>query len=137
MSATGSCLCGAVKFEAESVEPHIHACHCSTCRNWTGGPMLATQAEGLTFTGEEHIRNYSSSAWAERGFCIECGTCLYYRMKDPVMYMMATGSFDDAEQFKLEGEIYVDEKPGCYRFAGDHPRLTGEEFMASIMQGDQ
>ena len=33
------------------------------------------------------------------------------------------------------GEIYIDEKPGGYDFAGEHPRLTGEEFMQSIGLG--
>ena len=99
--------------------------------------MLAARADGVTFTGEAHIKDYASSTWAVRGFCTECGTCLYYRLKEPAMYVMTTGCFDDTEQFKLEGEIYVDEKPGGYDFAGDHPRLTGEEFMASMAGGDQ
>ncbi len=45
---------------------------------------------------------------------------------------MWLGTFDDQAQFKLAGEIYIDEKPASYEFAGDHPRLTGEEFMASL-----
>lgn len=48
------------------------------------------------------------------------------------MYMMPTGAFDDVEQFELAGEIFIDEKPSGYSFAGDHPRMTAAEFMASI-----
>ncbi len=132
MSATGKCLCGAVKFAAESVDAHVHACHCSMCRGWTGGPMLAATVQNITFEGEAHIKRFASSEWAERGFCTECGTSLFYHLKEPGMYMMATGTFDNSEQFGLAGEIYVDEKPSGYNFAGDHPRLTGEEFLASI-----
>ena len=132
MSASGKCLCGAVTFTAQSVESHVHACHCSMCRGWTGGPMLAAQASGVSFGGEDKIKRYASSTWAERGFCSECGTNLFYRLKEPEMYMMSTGVFDDAEQFELAGEIYVDEKPSGYDFAGEHPRLTGAEFMASM-----
>ncbi len=135
MSATGKCLCGAVTFAAENVDAHVHACHCSMCRGWTGGPMLAATVSGITFTGDEHIKRYASSDWAERGFCAECGSNLFYHLKDPGMYMMATGLFDDAGQFSLAGEIYVDEKPAGYDFAGEHPRLTGEEFLASLNQG--
>ena len=135
-SAKGSCLCGAVRFAAEAVETHIHSCHCSMCRNWTGGPMFGVQANNVALEGEEHLGCYSSSDWAERGFCKECGTSLFYRMKeDPSQYFICMGSFDDPEQFKLTGEIYVDEKPSGYDFAGDHPRLTGAEFLASIGQG--
>ncbi len=132
MSASGKCLCGAVRFSAESVETHIHSCHCSMCRSWTSGPMFGVAAQGVQFDGEEHIGRYVSSEWAERGFCKQCGSSLFYRMKEPEQYILAMGAFDDAEQFKLTGEIYIDEKPGGYDFAGDHPRLTGAEFLASL-----
>ena len=132
MSGTGKCLCGAVTFTAEEIDPHVHACHCSMCRGWTGGPMLGASVGAITFSGEEHVKRYASSAWADRGFCAECGTSIFYHLKDPGMYIMATGCFDDAEQFSLAGEISVDEKPSGYNFAGEHSRLTGAEFMASM-----
>lgn len=136
MSSTGKCLCGGVTFKAEGIDPHVHACHCSMCRNWTGGPMMAASVASIEFQGEELIERYQSSEWAERGFCKTCGTSLFYHLKEPSMYIMATGSFDDAEQFAIAGEIYIDEKPSGYNFAGDHPRMTGEEFMATMQGGD-
>ena len=33
------------------------------------------------FNGEENIERYSSSAWAERGFCKRCGSSLLYRFE--------------------------------------------------------
>jgi hypothetical protein len=30
------------------------------------------------------------------------------------------------------GEIFVDNKPAGYAFAGDHPRLTEAEFLAQF-----
>ena len=131
--ASGGCLCGAVTFQASQVEPHVHACHCSMCRRWTGGPMQAAAVGELQFTsGQDAVKSYASSEWAERGFCGECGTTLFYKLSEPGMFMLATGSFDNPELFALGGEIYVDEKPSGCNFAGDHPRLTGAEFMASM-----
>ena len=132
MSEQGKCLCGAVTFEADGIDTHVHACHCSMCRTWTGGPMMAASVEKISFAGEENVERYQSSEWAERGFCRKCGTSLFYRLIAQDMYVMATGCFANAEQFALHGEIYVDEKPSGYNFVGDHPRLTGEEFMASV-----
>lgn len=132
MSGKGKCLCGAVTFTAEKVEPHVHACHCSICRKWSGGPMLAATVESVKFAGADHIKSYRSSDWAERGFCTECGTNLFYRLVEPNVYIMCTGAFENSEQFSLGGEIYIDEKPKGYNFAGDHERLTGAEFMKSI-----
>ncbi|TNF86909.1 MAG: GFA family protein, partial [Gammaproteobacteria bacterium] len=81
MAATGKCLCGAVTYEADEVETHIHSCHCSICRNWSGGPLLAAGAKSVRFKGEENIKRYSSSDWAERGFCTQCGSNLFYHLK--------------------------------------------------------
>ncbi len=136
MSATGKCLCGAVTFTAEEVEKHVHACHCSMCRSWTGGPMQAARCDGVSFDGAEHIKTFQSSEWAERGFCSVCGSSLFYRMPETGMTMMALGAFDEQDQFDLAGEIFVDEKPAGYNFAGDHERLTAAEFMASIGAGE-
>ena len=98
--------------------------------------MQAAEVGSVAFSGAEHIKRFASSEWAERGFCSECGSSLFYRLKEPEMYLMATGTFDDVDQFKLVGEIYIDEKPAGYDFAGDHPRVTGEEFLASMGQAD-
>ncbi len=133
-SGKGSCLCGAVRFTAEGVDPHLHGCHCSMCRNWSGGPMLAVETASVTFEGEENIGRYDSSGWAERGFCRVCGSGLFYRLKEADRYILCMGCFDDQSVFKLVGEIYIDEKPPGYDFAGEHPRQTGEEFMASMQQ---
>lgn len=137
MSESGKCLCGAVTFEAEDIDTHVHACHCNMCRGWTGGPMQAAQVGKIKFTGEENITRYASSEWAERGFCSRCGSNLFYYLIPQSMYLMATGTFDNADQFELAGEIFIDEKPTGYEFAGDHPRLTGAEFMASMGAADQ
>ena len=102
------------------------------CRRWSGGPGFSASVGNVEFTGEENIARFGSSAWAERGFCKTCGTNLFYRLKETDHYIMCMGTFDDQAQFKLAGEIYIDEKPASYEFAGDHPRLTGEEFMASL-----
>ena len=38
-------------------------------------------------------------------------------------------AFDDPSQFELAAEVFIDEKPGNYSFAGNSKKLTGEEFM--------
>lgn len=136
MGTTGRCLCGAVTFTAEDVKTDIHSCHCSMCRRWAGGPAFATSVSAVKFEGEEHITRYQSSDWAERGFCSRCGANMFYRLKEADQYILWMGAFDDQEQFGLAGEIYIDEKPASYELAGEHPRLTGEEFLASLGQND-
>jgi len=60
--AKGSCLCGAVSLSTTSMNPHVAACHCSMCRKWGGGPLLAVECESdVSFKGEENIGIYQSS----------------------------------------------------------------------------
>lgn len=132
MAATGRCLCGAVTYTAQGVDSDVHSCHCDMCRRWSGGPGMAASVASVEFQGVDDIARYDSSEWAERGFCRRCGTNLFYRLKAADHYVLWMGTFDDQTPFRLAGEIYIEEKPASYDFAGDHPRLTGAEFMASL-----
>ena len=133
-SHAGSCLCGKVRFVAEAVETEHHVCHCGMCQKWAGGPVFATMVQGVTFEGEEHVGVYASSDWAERGFCRNCGSNLFYRMKETGQLLMPTGLFDDRSIFRVTGEIFIDCKPPGYDIAGDHPRLTEQQTFAMFEQ---
>jgi len=132
-SMTGQCLCGVVRFTAENVETHHHACHCKMCQRWSGGPLFAAAVDAVAFDGAEHIKRYDSSPWAERGFCCECGSNLFYRIKEADKYLMTVGSFDNLADFKLTGELFIDIKPGGYEFVGDHERLTEAEVFEKFV----
>jgi len=128
---TGSCLCQVVKFKT-TCESGVGACNCSMCRKWNGGPQMAVPCgESVSFTGEQHISIYKSSEWAERGFCQQCGSHLFYRFHGN-QHMMLAGAFDDAEDFKFGTQYFIDDKPAFYSFANETQDLTGEE-VAKIM----
>jgi hypothetical protein len=133
MMRTGKCLCGAVTFTA-NIQPKISACHCGMCRKWTGGVFLTTFAKDVRFTGEDAIKTYTSSDWAERGFCSHCGSSLFYRItaKGPSqgVTVIAVGALDDANGLPLEEELCIDRKPDGYAFAGEHKLLTEAEMFA-------
>ena len=135
MKATGGCLCGSVRFTAEDVGDDVHACHCTMCRAWSGGPAIVAMVGNIRFEGGG-LSRHDSSSWAERGFCAHCGSNLFYRLKATNGYYVSMGAFDDQSRFRLVDEIYIDEKPPAYDFAGDRPRLTREEFLASIKAGE-
>ena len=82
IEGNGSCLCGKIRIAVKGINRNVGACHCGTCRNWGGGPFMAVDCgTDVSFEGEENISVYSSSEWAERGFCKECGSHLFYRLK--------------------------------------------------------
>ena len=73
-SKTGGCLCGAVRFTLKDTPTEYGACHCSMCRKFSGGIELGVQVlpDGITWDADEDLATYTSSAWAERGFCRRC-----------------------------------------------------------------
>lgn len=134
---TGSCLCGAVRLQATLTSRKVDACHCSMCRKWSGGPLLCVSAApGAALEGTEHITDYASSDWAERGFCSRCGTHLYYRLRQTGEYMIPVGLLDDPGGLRFEEQIFIDEKPGYYEFANKTHNLTGAEVFAKFAAGN-
>lgn len=128
---SGQCLCGAVGVTATPKRPHVEACHCAMCRRWGGGAFLGVQCgDDVSFTGEDHIARYASSDWAERGFCKQCGSNLFYRFTPANNYSLPAGLFDDDGDLSLGEQIFIDEKPGWYDFAQDTVKKTGAEVIA-------
>ena len=82
-------------------------------------------------SGEENIGIYDSSSWAERGFCKNCGTHLFYRMKDDKINFMnfQLGTLDNPDEFKFVTEIFIDKKPSCYSFSNATKKLTKKEVL--------
>lgn len=133
---TGTCLCGAVTITAKAASHEVGACHCSMCRRWGSGPFMELDCgTDVAIEGEEHVTRYDSSPWAERAFCARCGTNLFYRLKEANQHMVAVGLFDDADDLAFKTEVFIDEKPGFYSFAGDTQKMTGAELFALVQEG--
>jgi len=132
----GGCLCGAVRFEIVLDEPRFGVCHCGMCRRWSAGPFFAVHAPaaGGRLLEDRGLAWYSSSAWARRGFCRECGSSLFYQLvgSDEPDWIVSAEALDDAEGLSIGSHIYVDSKPDRYDFADDAPRLTEAEFLGSM-----
>ncbi|ABV35664.1 glutathione-dependent formaldehyde-activating, GFA [Shewanella sediminis HAW-EB3] len=127
----GQCLCGAVKFVAKNSENSVAACHCGMCRTWGGGPLMAVSCgSDVSFEGKENISVYSSSDWAERGFCKNCGSHLFYRLKQISEYQLSAGLFDSQSSFKFDLQVYIDKKPSFYSFANKTSIMTEAEVIA-------
>ena len=120
----GGCLCGAVRFTARLTGTNFGVCHCEMCRKWTGSALMGVTVpvENVSWTGDDHIARRQTSAWAERAWCRECGSGLYYRItaEGPMSlnYELPVGILDDVNGLSLVNEIYIDEKPDCFSYAG-------------------
>ena len=128
-----SCLCGEVKVNVASQNNSVGACHCGICRKWAGGPFMAIDCGAdVSFENSDNISVYSSSEWAERGFCKNCGSHLFYRLKQAQQYFIPAGLFDNADNFIFDHQVFVDNKPHYYDFANHTRDMTEAEVFAEF-----
>ncbi len=133
MNVTGRCLCGGCEFTASIKSKTFDSCHCSMCRRWSGGPGLTVEIDGaLHFKNEQFVTAYSSSDWAERGFCRQCGSHLFYRLKSGQHLNIPLGVLENINDFQFSTQIYVDHKPSCYSFENKTKMMTEEDVLRAF-----
>jgi hypothetical protein len=129
----GRCLCGACRFAATPDAEEASVCHCSICRKWTGGINMAVGCTDVSWNADAPLKSYRSSDKAERVFCGECGSNLYWRALDdaPSEQVIALMAFDEPGAFSVTRQIFMDEKPDTYALANKMVTLTGAAFRAT------
>jgi hypothetical protein len=123
---TGSCLCGAIRFEVAGDLHPPDACHCSLCRRQSGHFWASTNVPraALTVRGAETVTWYRSSEHVRRGFCATCGSFLFW---DPIrldVIAVAMGAFDAPSATRLEKHIFVADKGDYYDITDGLPQST-------------
>ncbi len=80
---TGSCGCGAVKFEIDAPLVGAAYCHCTRCQRRTGGGSSATalaQPGSIRVTeGDDHLAAWAPGDGWDKLFCSECGSAMFGR----------------------------------------------------------
>jgi hypothetical protein len=111
MSMSGSCWCGAVRFEV--TQPFISSsfCHCTSCKRISGGGGTANgraRTEWINVTeGRELLTTYQPDEGSAKTFCSRCGSNLF------------GGGWPDSEQTSVrltaidEG---LEQKPEAHNF---------------------
>lgn len=95
--------------------------------------MLVVECgSNVHFEGNDNIAVYSSSDWADRGFCSKCGSHLFYRLKKGGHHFVPVGLLDDGDQWVFDNQVFIDEKPPYYSFANQTKNLTGAELFAQF-----
>ncbi|MGQ0457943.1 MAG: GFA family protein [Hyphomicrobium sp.] len=117
---TGSCLCGAVRFELTPPLRDVIVCHCRQCAKWSGSVVAATAVTKQNFklvAGEDHIRWYAATGHADRGFCVHCGSSLFWRPRDGSRISVLAGALDPPTGLVTSAHIFVASKSDYYEIA--------------------
>lgn len=109
------------------------ACHCDTCRKWGGSAFMSVGCgTDISFESEENISIFNSSDWAERGFCMQCGSHLFYRLKETKQHWVPVGLFEDHENMTFDLQVFIEEKPDYYCFSNATENITGAQLFAKF-----
>ena len=133
----GRCLCGAVTISAILEKTGLTACHCDMCRRHTSSFFVGLSPVQSSLKIEGPAKSFRSSEWAERGFCSECGSTLWYGTVHDGARYLAAGLFENAGGAPLKLEFFADMCPEGYRFEGYHKKLSTEETIAMFTGGSQ
>jgi hypothetical protein len=118
---SGSCMCGCVRYEACGKFRDIVGCHCTECRKSSGHYSAATSVrpDDIKFLNSAGLAWYRSSALAQRGFCRECGSTLFWKPDSGDRLSIFVGTVDGAIDFPLSAHIYLAEKGSYYEITDD------------------
>jgi len=125
---TGGCQCGAVRY-ALYAEGDVGICHCRMCQRATGGLFSASAGVPLAqfawTRGEPAV--FRSSSVAERGYCHDCGTPLFFRYLAKDRIDVSIGSLDDPAAAKPVSQVGVESRMPWWRELFDLPGTTTQE----------
>jgi hypothetical protein len=109
----GSCLCGAVAYEANGEPVFQFNCHCRDCQKSTGcayAPIMFFPRDALRLTGPltYHSIRGGSGQNVTRGFCGRCGAQVVgdVEIAAPLLSIRA-GTLDDPTLFRPRADIFV------------------------------
>lgn len=127
---TGSCLCGDVIFRIDGPIAHTEYCHCIRCRKFTGHFLASGDVaqDRLVLTqGAESLAWYPTET-AERGFCVICGSSLFWRALGENVETVAVslGALDGETGLSVEKTLCAEEAGDYYPLPPVRPGRDGD-----------
>lgn len=124
---TGSCLCGAVKYEIRGEFGAGFFCHCTRCRKASGSAfasnILAATQDFVITQGAEAVKVFSTKLGVHRHFCGECGSPLISKRDAmPEVVRVRVGTLDTPLAHGPQAHIYVGSKADWYEIHDELPQ---------------
>jgi hypothetical protein len=121
----GSCLCGAVRYEAGPFDAMVH-CHCSMCRRHHGAlfaTFLTSPGPGFRWiSGEGEVATYRSSERGLRPFCRHCGSVAPSRLTGQEVVFVPAGNVEGDPGIRPALHRFAASAPGWFPISGSLPR---------------
>jgi len=126
----GSCLCGAVRFEAALPSRFCAHCHCSNCRRAHGAAFVTwvgfANEQLRIVAGADVAVAYRTDTDATRTFCGRCGSTLFYQgPRWPGETHVARANIEDEIDRLPAAHVYIDHRASWWEPGDDLPRYGG------------
>lgn len=104
---SGSCHCGAVKFEAKADLDNAIKCNCSLCRKKNATMVRIPSENFKLIEGEDQLGLYQwNTKVAKHYFCKNCGIYTFHRPRTaPDLYGLNVACLDGVDAYALEPEL--------------------------------
>ena len=125
---SGTCLCGAVRYEIDGPFHTMLHCHCSICRKNHGALFVTFVSAPLAgfrwLAGEDNITRYPSSDQFDRPFCKTCGSAV--PMPSPALGLVfaPAGTLEGDPGIRPQGHIFVGSKASWYEITDALPQYA-------------
>ena len=111
-SYSGSCLCGAVRFDIDGEFERFFLCHCEHCRKDTGSAhaanLFSSSAKLTWASGEEQITQFTLPGTRHsRSFCRICGSAVPTMQMNGMLLVVPAGSLNSEVRIKPDAHIFV------------------------------
>jgi hypothetical protein len=111
---TGSCLCGAIRYEVGVEITELRHCHCRDCQKSSGAggavnAMIPSSGFRITHgTPKRYTKVADSGRTLHRFFCGDCGSPIYSRREIlPEVTSLRIGTLDNAPPMKIATNIWT------------------------------
>ena len=110
---TGSCNCGAVRYQVTGNARSVVNCHCKLCRKMNGSAFstyVAVADDDFEFLSG-NLKTHRCSEHARKSFCGECGTPIFNsNPKYAGLKILHLGSLDSPLNKEPQVNIYCDSR---------------------------
>lgn len=120
-TVSGSCLCGAVKYQIMAPFRVFQYCHCSRCRKFTGSafsPNIFVPPQQFNWvSGERFIGHYElpDTKYFTTCFCKNCGSSLPWAVKGGLNIVVPAGTLDEQPGIEPQQNIFWGSRASWYR----------------------
>ena len=126
---TGGCQCGAVRYSLSEPPTNACICHCRMCQKQFGsvfGAFASVHPDRCRIKRGQPAW-FQSSDEAERGFCRDCGTPLFYKFLSSDQIAVTIGSLDRHSEVKPQFQYGIEAREPWFADLTDLPAtVTGE-----------